>query len=97
LDETHLEIVELETEMSNIQDAASLFEVCMTDFKQVRQCRKELRMLKVKQLIFYICYGIRLSEDCHVYYTSAISCNCYRVCVINSKTTKQNKAGNLIQ
>jgi dynein heavy chain len=49
LDEKHLEIVELETEMSNIQDAASLFEVTVADFKQIKQCRKELRMLKVKR------------------------------------------------
>jgi dynein heavy chain len=50
LDETHLEIVELEAEMSKIQDAASLFEVNVADFKQIKQCRKELRMLKVKWL-----------------------------------------------
>ena len=81
--------------MSNIQDAASLFEVCMTDFKHIRQCRKELRMSKVKQLIF-IYHGIRLSEDFHVYYASAIYCNCYSVCVNNHKTTMQNKAEILI-
>jgi hypothetical protein len=54
--------------------------------------------LKVKQLIFTnIYYGIRLSEDFDVYYTSAVSCNCCRVCVINCKTTMQNKAENLIE
>jgi hypothetical protein len=41
-------------------------------------------------------YGIRFSEDYLVYYTSAVPCNCCRVCVINSKTTMKNKARNLI-
>jgi dynein heavy chain len=54
LDATHLEIAELEGEMSSIQDSASLFEVNVPDFKQIKQCRKELRMLKVKQLIISV-------------------------------------------
>jgi dynein heavy chain len=52
LDDTHLEIAELEDEMGSIQDSASLFEVNVPDFKHIKQCRKELRMLKVKQLAF---------------------------------------------
>lgn len=50
LDDTHLEIAELEDEMGSIQDSASLFEVNVPDFKHIKQCRKELRMLKVKRL-----------------------------------------------
>ena len=48
LDDVDLEITEHETEMRNIQESASLFEVNVPDFKQIKQCRKELRMLKVK-------------------------------------------------
>jgi dynein heavy chain len=36
--------------MGSIQDSASLFEVNVPDFKQIKQCRKELRMLKVKKM-----------------------------------------------
>lgn len=50
LDDTHLEISDLENEMGSIQDSASLFEVNVPDFKHIKQCRKELRMLKVKQM-----------------------------------------------
>lgn len=32
--------------MMDIQESASLFEVTVPDFKQLRQCRKELKMLK---------------------------------------------------
>ncbi|XP_021937393.1 dynein beta chain, ciliary isoform X2 [Zootermopsis nevadensis] len=46
LDDTHLEISEFEDDMNNIQDSASLFEVNVPDFKHLKQCRKELRMLK---------------------------------------------------
>jgi dynein heavy chain len=49
-----LEIAEFEDEMSHIQDSASLFEVNVPDFKQIKQCRKELRMLKVKQLTLVV-------------------------------------------
>jgi hypothetical protein len=54
LDDTHLKIAEFEDEMSNIQDSASLFEVNVPDFKQIKQCRKELLMLKVKQLTLVV-------------------------------------------
>ena len=37
----------LENEMSDIQQSGSLFEVSVPDFKLLKQCRKELRMLKV--------------------------------------------------
>lgn len=54
LDDTHLEISEFEDDMNNIQDSASLFEVNVPDFKHLKQCRKELRMLKVKQLAMVV-------------------------------------------
>ncbi|KAL0281201.1 UNVERIFIED_CONTAM: hypothetical protein PYX00_002260 [Menopon gallinae] len=46
LDATHLEIKEYECEMAKIQESASLFEVNVPEFKPLRQCRKELKMLK---------------------------------------------------
>ncbi|XP_049809049.1 dynein beta chain, ciliary [Schistocerca nitens] len=46
VDKTHLEINKFEEDMQAIQDSASLFEVNVPEFKHVKQCRKELRMLK---------------------------------------------------
>lgn len=47
LDKANLSIREYETVMQGIQDSASLFEVNVPDFKLLKQCRRELRMLKV--------------------------------------------------
>lgn len=44
------EILQLEEEMKNIQESGSLFEVNVPEFKLLKQCRKELRMLKVKSI-----------------------------------------------
>ncbi|KAJ8682462.1 hypothetical protein QAD02_018254 [Eretmocerus hayati] len=46
LDETNTEIAMLERQMDDIQASASLFEVIVPEFKQLKQSRKELRMLK---------------------------------------------------
>lgn len=46
LDEAHKEIHMLECQMKDIQESASLFEVSVPEFKQLKQCRKELKMLK---------------------------------------------------
>ena len=46
LDEADKEICMLERQMRDIQESASLFEVTVPEFKQLRQCRRELRMLK---------------------------------------------------
>uniref|UniRef100_A0A1B0CQ40 Uncharacterized protein n=1 Tax=Lutzomyia longipalpis TaxID=7200 RepID=A0A1B0CQ40_LUTLO len=40
------DILRLENEMKDIQGSGSLFEVNVPEFKPLRQCRKELRMLK---------------------------------------------------
>jgi len=48
MDEKNLEIETMEEEMRKLQESASLFEVNMPDFKQLKQCRRELKMLKVK-------------------------------------------------
>ncbi|CAB3241075.1 unnamed protein product [Arctia plantaginis] len=40
------ELLHLEEEMSSIQESGSLFEVNVPEFKLLKQCRKELRMLK---------------------------------------------------
>lgn len=37
----------LEEEMHQLQDSAVLFEVVIPEFKYMKACRKELRMLKV--------------------------------------------------
>ena len=47
LDKAHLELFSFEQEMKKIQDSASLFEVNVPEFKPMKQCRKEIKMLKV--------------------------------------------------
>ena len=42
----HMEIFEMEKEMGRLLDAAGLFEVNVPDFKQLKQCRKEIKLLK---------------------------------------------------
>lgn len=44
------DIVRLEKEMKDIQGSGSLFEVNVPEFKALKQCRKELRLLKVIEL-----------------------------------------------
>ena len=42
----HLEIYGMEKEMAEFNRSASLFEVNLPDFKQLKQCRKEIVLLK---------------------------------------------------
>nr|XP_020770863.1 dynein heavy chain 9, axonemal-like [Odocoileus virginianus texanus] len=46
LDAWHLEIQQMESTMASISASASLFEVTVPDYKQLRQCRKEACRLK---------------------------------------------------
>ncbi|XP_071447818.1 dynein beta chain, ciliary [Hetaerina americana] len=46
VDDTNKDLQLLEGEMKKIHESASLFEVNITEFKQLKQCCKELRMLK---------------------------------------------------
>ncbi|CAG5123286.1 unnamed protein product, partial [Candidula unifasciata] len=46
LDMYHEEIKKMEQKMAAMIESAGLFEVSIPDFKQLKQCRKELRMLK---------------------------------------------------
>lgn len=47
LDRISEDIFRLEEDMNAIYDSGSLFEVNVPEFKLLRQCRKELKMLKV--------------------------------------------------
>lgn len=49
MDHVNMDIQKFESEMYDIQESGSLFEVNVPEFKVLRQCRKELRMLKVKK------------------------------------------------
>lgn len=49
MDNTNLEIEDLETEMKKIRESASLFEVNVPEFRPLKQCRKEIKMLKVQK------------------------------------------------
>ena len=42
----HEEISDMEKEMTALLESASLFEVNVPDFKQLKQCRKEIKLLK---------------------------------------------------
>ncbi|KAM9371423.1 dynein axonemal heavy chain 9-like [Phaethornis superciliosus] len=46
LDEKHIEIKQMESAMASIYESAGLFEVMVPDYKQLKQCRKELCLLK---------------------------------------------------
>ncbi|XP_066292954.1 dynein beta chain, ciliary-like [Branchiostoma lanceolatum] len=46
LDKCNTDITEMEQEMAALQDSAGLFEVNVPDYKQLKQCRKEIKMLK---------------------------------------------------
>uniref|UniRef100_A0A8C8ZVZ0 Dynein axonemal heavy chain 9 n=1 Tax=Prolemur simus TaxID=1328070 RepID=A0A8C8ZVZ0_PROSS len=46
LDARHMEIQQMESTMASISESASLFEVNVPDYKQLRQCRKEVSQLK---------------------------------------------------
>ena len=42
----HVEILAMEKEMLALQESANLFEVSIPDFKQLKQCRREIKLLK---------------------------------------------------
>ncbi|XP_010071976.1 PREDICTED: dynein heavy chain 9, axonemal-like, partial [Pterocles gutturalis] len=46
LDAKHVEIKQMESAMTSIYESAGLFEVMVPDYKQLKQCRKELGLLK---------------------------------------------------
>ncbi|XP_071659252.1 dynein axonemal heavy chain 9-like, partial [Patagioenas fasciata] len=46
LDTKHIEIKQMESAMTSIYESAGLFEVIVPDYKQLKQCRKELCLLK---------------------------------------------------
>lgn len=42
----HSEIYQMEGQMTSLQDSASLFEVNVPEYKQLKACRREVRLLK---------------------------------------------------
>ncbi|XP_069510616.1 dynein axonemal heavy chain 9 [Ambystoma mexicanum] len=46
IDDKHMEIKKMETIMASIFESAALFEVNVPDYKQLKQCRKEVCLLK---------------------------------------------------
>ncbi|CAF0714705.1 unnamed protein product [Brachionus calyciflorus] len=46
LDDCHLKVLKMETEMTKLDKSAQLFEVQVPDFKQIKQCRKDVKLLK---------------------------------------------------
>uniref|UniRef100_A0A1I8JH23 DHC_N2 domain-containing protein n=1 Tax=Macrostomum lignano TaxID=282301 RepID=A0A1I8JH23_9PLAT len=60
LDAKNKEIGDMENRMAKLSESASLFEVPVSDYKQLKQCRKELKQLK--QLWDYI-FLVRFSIE----------------------------------
>ncbi|KAF6202116.1 hypothetical protein GE061_004514 [Apolygus lucorum] len=46
INDSHFQLYEFEDEMSQLQQSASLFELNIPEFKLLKQCRRELKMLK---------------------------------------------------
>lgn len=59
----------LESEMKDIQKSGSLFEVNIPEFKVLKQCRKELRMLKVSQKLYFLFFIFCILWNVNVFYT----------------------------
>lgn len=55
------DIERLEGVMKEIQSSGSLFEVNVPEFKILKQCRKELKLLKVRKSIECSCYGFSIN------------------------------------
>lgn len=52
LDKISSDVGRLEKDMADIQESGSLFEVSVPEFKVLKQCRKELRLLKVRRTVY---------------------------------------------
>ncbi|KAM4697873.1 dynein axonemal heavy chain 11-like [Rhinophrynus dorsalis] len=60
LDKTHRNISIMENEMKKLQDTADLFEVNMPEYKQLRQCRAEIILLKsVWDMVIFVRTSIK--------------------------------------
>jgi dynein heavy chain, axonemal len=59
LDRISDDIYRLENEMAAINQSGSLFEVNVPEFKLLKQCRRELKMLKVRKMIQIIFYRFK--------------------------------------
>ncbi|XP_039198067.1 dynein heavy chain 11, axonemal isoform X1 [Crotalus tigris] len=46
LDKANQELERMEEEMLHLQESANLFEVTIPEYKQIKQCRKEIKLLK---------------------------------------------------
>lgn len=46
IDQQHFDILDMEKEMGALLESAALFEVNVPEYKQIKQCRKEIRLLK---------------------------------------------------
>jgi len=54
LDKTDDAIIAFEMEMATLAKQASLFDVYFPDFKQLKMCRKEIKMLKACNRLYII-------------------------------------------
>uniref|UniRef100_UPI00398F1A35 dynein axonemal heavy chain 11 n=1 Tax=Pristiophorus japonicus TaxID=55135 RepID=UPI00398F1A35 len=55
LDKTHWHIIKIEAEMHSLQETAELFEVNVSDYKQLKQCCSDIVLLKsVWDMVFFV-------------------------------------------
>ena len=55
LDKCHLEILQMEDDMNKLYESAHIFEINAPEFKQIKQCRKEVNAKKYfKKLCFWL-------------------------------------------
>ncbi|XP_072570592.1 dynein axonemal heavy chain 11 isoform X2 [Paramormyrops kingsleyae] len=60
IDKVNRAVVQLEVEMRSLQDTASLFEVSFPDYKQLKQCRSDIVLLKsVWDLVVFVKSSIK--------------------------------------
>ncbi|KAM4689042.1 dynein axonemal heavy chain 11 [Discoglossus pictus] len=60
LDKANQNLIALEQEMIHMQESANLFEVAVPDYKQIKKCRKEIKLLKE---LWDIIFNVRCSID----------------------------------
>jgi len=57
LNDENSNILVFEMNMAQIQESASLFEINVPEFKLLKQCRKELKLLKVSIVLLYTAHN----------------------------------------
>ena len=72
--QAHQELEALEAEMLQMQESTHLFEVALPEYKQMKQCRKEIKLLKgLWDVIIYVRVRHSLLKACVFFFSLSIS------------------------